>query len=302
MTNNYPNPAAFRQALKVRIKRRADQRDMLYNRYRQLVLFERFAARVYEACGSDVLVKGGLVMEFRFDRARATRDIDVLIEGRAEERLDAIRRVAVKSGDDWLAFEFGQPEEVVEHEGDQIAYGAYRVDVQAKIGGKSFGDPFHFDISSKDRVVTEPEVQSGTDLFEFVGIEPLEHRIYPREAHVAEKLHAWSLPRDRPNSRVKDLVDLGLMADGLKFEAKELRKSIEATFEFRETHPVPDQLPNVPESWPQQYQRHRDENPLSWETIGELTELVEQFLEPMLVEQVEGRWSPDEQEWRSAEY
>jgi hypothetical protein len=30
-------------------------------------------------------------------------------------------------------------------------------------------------------------------------------RLYPRETHVAEKLHAYTLPRRRENSRVRDL-------------------------------------------------------------------------------------------------
>jgi hypothetical protein len=293
MANKYPNPAAFRQALKERIKRRADERGMLFNRYRQLVLFERFAARVYEACGSDVVVKGGLVMELRFERARTTRDVDALLEGDLSEKLSALRRLAAQSGDDWLSFELGRPESVVEHEGEHIAYEAYRVDVRAQIGGKPFGDPFHFDVSTGDKLVGRPEHQRGTDLFEFVGIEPVEHRVYPREVHVAEKLHAWSLPRDRPNSRVKDLVDLGLMAEGLEFDGESLREAIDATFEFRDTHPVPETVPEVPESWPRQYRRLEDENGLPWDSVEELAGVVEGFVRPILQGTEVGEWDPE---------
>ena len=59
MTKKYKKPAHFRDALKSRLKQRASQKGMLYNRYRQLVLFERFAARIYEACGDLAILKGG---------------------------------------------------------------------------------------------------------------------------------------------------------------------------------------------------------------------------------------------------
>lgn len=300
MTNDYPHPAAFRQALKDRMKRRAKQRGLLFNRYRQLVLFERFAARVYEACDSEVVVKGGLVMELRFERARTTQDIDAVISGDWEKHIKSIRRVAAEAGDDWLSFQVGEPDEIVEHEGDQIVYDAYRVNVQAQIGKKDFGAAFHFDISTGEKLVENPERTRGTDLFEFIGIHPLEHRVYPRETHVAEKLHAWSMPRARPNSRVKDLVDLALMAEGLHFHYDALRTSIEATFEFRDTHSVPTDLPDVPASWSDQYAGLRDENNLPWESVEDVEALVHQFLEPVLDQTAADNWKPAEGRWERA--
>jgi hypothetical protein len=43
------------------------------------------------------------------------------------------------------------------------------------------------------------------DLLAFTGIAPPTLRLYPIETHIAEKLHAYTMPRSRPNSRVKDL-------------------------------------------------------------------------------------------------
>lgn len=216
-----------------------------------------------------------------------------------KKELDSIRRVASRSGDDWLSFEVGGAKEIIEHEGDQIVYDAYRVPVQAQIGGKDFGSSFHFDISVGEKLFDEPERVRGTDLFDFVGIKVVEHRVYPRETHVAEKLHAWSLPRARPNSRVKDLVDLGLMANGLEFEFGVLREAIHETFEFRSTHPVPEEIPDVPESWPEQYRRLESENPLPWDSIDQLLELTETFLKPVLTGDAEVLWDPAQAKWRT---
>jgi hypothetical protein len=58
-------------------------------------------------------------------------------------------------------------------------------------------------------------------------------------------------------------------------------------------------VPEVPDSWPQQYEGLRDENSLPWENIDELVELVEQFVEPVLAGEADGRWFPGDSEWRT---
>jgi hypothetical protein len=63
----------------------------------------------------------------------------------------------------------------------------------------------------------------------------------------------WPLPRQRPNSRVKDLPDLALLATTKELEASRLRAAMAQTFAFRGTHPVPDALPSPPPSWAEPY-------------------------------------------------
>jgi hypothetical protein len=48
----------------------------------------------------------------------------------------------------------------------------------------------------------------GEDWLGFAEIPAAEMRLISKEQQVAEKLHAYTLPRSTPNSRVKDLVDL----------------------------------------------------------------------------------------------
>jgi Nucleotidyl transferase AbiEii toxin, Type IV TA system len=74
-------------------------------------------------------------------------------------------------------------------------------------------------------------------------------RLYPIETHIAEKLHAYTMPRTRPNTRVKDLPDLALLATTEPLEAARLRAALERTFAFRATHPLPTSLPNPPANW-----------------------------------------------------
>jgi len=56
--------------------------------------------------------------------------------------------------------------------------------------------------------------------------------------HLAAKLHAYTLPREQPNTRLKDLVDMVAMAAIDQVEADVLMRSVEATFEARGTHAV----------------------------------------------------------------
>ena len=49
------------------------------------------------------------------------------------------------------------------------------------------------------------------DLLAFAGIASLRFPVYPVTQHLAEKLHAYSMARERENTRTKDLVDIVVM-------------------------------------------------------------------------------------------
>jgi hypothetical protein len=57
-------------------------------------------------------------------------------------------------------------------------------------------------------------------------------RAYPREASIAEKLHAM-VQLDIRNSRMKDLYDIWLMANTWTFRLESLRNAIALSFERR---------------------------------------------------------------------
>ena len=97
----YPNPNAFSQALKARVKRRARKRGRGFNRVLQALLFERFLARAYDALGDAVILKGGFALELRLTRARTTKDIDVRVEGDLDDVKNKIRREAAKQKSDF---------------------------------------------------------------------------------------------------------------------------------------------------------------------------------------------------------
>jgi hypothetical protein len=72
MTNRYKNAAAFKQALETRF-RTGSKSGPDFARRRQLVVFDRFLARVTLELGDSVTLKGGLALELRIARARGRR-------------------------------------------------------------------------------------------------------------------------------------------------------------------------------------------------------------------------------------
>jgi hypothetical protein len=177
-----------------------------------------------------------------------------------------------------------------------MVYQGRRFRCEARLAGKIYGLPFGIDAGFGDVLTVEPEIIEGSHFLEFVGIQPMQLRVYPRVAHVAEKLHAYTLPRAKENSRVKDLPDLTLLAQTGTFDGGELRHAVERTFDFRKTHRLPDRLPSPPSSWTSIYARMAREDALHWPTLDALERAARAFLDPMLAGE-RGTWDAVAWKW-----
>ncbi|MCP4663074.1 MAG: nucleotidyl transferase AbiEii/AbiGii toxin family protein [bacterium] len=118
--------------------------------------------------------------------------------------------------------------------------------------------------------------------------------------HIAEKLHAYTLPRRRPNSRVKDLPDIALLATAGDIESVTLRQAIERIFEHRATHSVPEAVPDPPGTWGPVYERIAANDGLQWKTLADVTRAVQDFLNPVLAGE-SLTWKADEYAWSPSE-
>lgn len=291
----YASPEAFKQALETRIRKCATS-DI--GRFRQVLVFDRFLARVHEQFGERVIVKGGVVLELRVERARATRDIDLRLVGRPGDVLGDLQAAGQLDLGDCLTFEVAEHRVHPILRGEGMIYEGYRYRVEARLAGKLYASPFGVDVAFADALTEAPEVIPGSDFLTFAGVEPTPLRIYPRATHIAEKLHAYTLPRDRGNTRVKDLPDIALLASVGMLGADSLRAAIEATFTFRRTHPVPRTLPSPPSSWAPIYERIARVNRLAWSTLDELHDAVRVFLEPVFDGAADGKtWDPLSANW-----
>ena len=292
----YATSAAFKQAVENRL-RATSSTGVDLTRRRQLLVFDRFLARIVLELGDAVMLKGGLVVELRVARARTTKDIDLRLVGQPADVLGRLQRAAALELADFMSFTVVLHPNHPDITNEGMVYEGQRYRVRCELAGKLYGQAFGLDVAFADPVFGEPDIVSADDVLGFAGIAPPSVRIYPLETHLAEKLHAYTLPRKRPNSRVKDLPDIALLAGVRVLEAKRLRGALEQTFSSRRTHAVPLSLPAPPPSWAAPYARMVDEDELAWADLALLVVAVEAFLNPVLASTATGTWTPATWSW-----
>lgn len=251
----YTSATALRTALEARLLDRAKHNDEDLQRLRRRVAFDRLLARLFsgDAAVRGWVLKGGYALELRFRHARTTRDLDLTVAGVgtdsggvpiADLRNHVVRAALIRLPD-FFVFEVGN----ATLELDQAPEGGARFPVDARLDGRSFVK-FHIDLGSGDAVLEPVDEIAGEDWLGFAGIAPSVVPALSLEQHWAEKLHAYSLPREgRTNTRVKDLVDLVLLIERESLSADRVRASVEATFKRRRTHDVPQELLPPPADW-----------------------------------------------------
>ncbi len=300
MSRRYATPLAFKQALEQRIKS-SSTTGADFARRRQLLVFDRFLARVVSVVGDTAMLKGGLVLEMRLARARTTKDIDLYMMGSAGKVLDRLQAAGRLDLGDYMFFEVQPDLDHPEIQKEGMQYDGHRFRAECRLAGAIYSRPFGVDVAYGDPLVGEPDLAMADDLLNFAGIAPPTLRLYPVVSHIAEKLHALTLPRSRPNSRVKDLPDIALLATTGQIEEAELRSALEKTFRFRGTHSLPTSIPVPPAFWEGSYAAMAATDELIWRTLTEITEAVSSFLNPVLGHSPEDRtWIPADWCWLAA--
>lgn len=157
----YATARSFAQALDHRLRSRSQERGGDVARWRRLVTFDRFLARLFdEPERVPWVVKGGYGLEVRYGmEARTTKDIDL-------------------------------------------------------------------SLAHRERDSREPLLQ-----------------------HFAEKIHAYVRPRASASTRVKDLVDLVLIAERGLPPATAVRHAVKGVFGGHPTSEVPQVFPGPPARW-----------------------------------------------------
>lgn len=248
----YATAGAFRRALEDRLKVISETERLLLQRVRREVAFDRLLARLFAADTAPWLLKGGYALELRIKEARATRDIDLSLHetlGTGQDGsgnvaiLTALRSAASLDLGDFFVFTIGE----VMMELDAAPYGGARFPVSAQMDARKFVE-FHLDVGVGDSALPPHEITTGHRWLDFAGIAAPKCPTISKEQHFAEKVHAYTVPRLTPNSRVRDLVDMVLLIR-TALDAKRTTAAIAATFKRRKTHPVPAQLAAPPDAW-----------------------------------------------------
>ena len=293
MTKTYATPQAFRHALETRLRNLGGSIE----RRRQLLVFDRLLARIDHVFGDAATLKGGLVLEIRLATARTTKDVDLRLMGDATDTLDKLRTAGALDVGDHFIFDIDDDAKHPTIRNPGVRYEGRRFVARASVAGKLYGQPFGVDVAFGDPISGVPEVVIGDNVLDFAGVAPATIRLYPIETHLAEKLHAFTLPRERENTRVKDLPDIALLATIRSLDAVRLRAAIEQTFAFRNTHAVPESLPRPPTSWEKPYARLASMNALQWVNLDQAFAAAASFID-LVLRKEEGVWSPATWSWR----
>jgi hypothetical protein len=257
-SKTYATAGAFRVALEERLRRRSQADRIDINRIRRQVSFDRLLARLFREDSVPWALKGGYALELRFKNARSTVDIDLTLQRvatAAMEGVDAnqavremLQAAVGQPLGDWFEYAIGQAVMDI----TAAPYGGARYPIEVHMDGRIFAR-FHLDVGIGDVLIQPLEIVQANDWLAFAGIEQPRVLLIASEQQFAEKIHAYTLPRNSPNSRVKDLVDLGLLIDG-GLDRKRVLDALLLTFERRETHPLPEVLDAPPSEWTIQFQ------------------------------------------------
>ena len=134
MIRRYATPLAFKQALEQRI-RSSSTSGADFARRRQLLVFERFLARVVSIVGDAVMLKGGLVLEMRLARARTTKDVDLRMMGSAGNVLDRLQPAGRLDLGDYLLFEVQPDADSPEIRNEGMQYNGFRYRAECRLAG-----------------------------------------------------------------------------------------------------------------------------------------------------------------------
>lgn len=284
-------------ALEQRLLNRSRENGTSLVRLRKAVVFDRLLARLVVAAPDRWMLKGALALDYRLGPGtRTTKDIDL---GRMDDEntttADFVRAQATDLGD-YFVFAIERTDRL-----DQLEEGAaVRYHVECQLAGRPF-EAVTVDVAFGDSGAEGADRLRGPDLLVFAGIDQVEVPAIPLVQHVAEKVHAYSRvygAAGRPSTRVKDLVDLVLIAHSASIDATALQIALKRTFAGRGVGELPAQLPQPPAGWRVPYRRMAIEVGLAGDIeAGHAT--AAEFLDPLLSDQVRaGTWEPSTRSWR----
>ena len=285
----YATAGAFRRALEERLKRASLTDQIDPNRLRRQVSFDRLLARLFREEPAPWVLKGGYALELRFKAARSTVDIDLTVQrvettAASGDTNQVIRAMLQSAADislgDWFEFTVGPASMDL----TAAPYGGARYPVEARMDERTFAR-FHLDAGVGDVVMRPLETIVCRDWLGFAGIESSRVLMIAREQQFAEKIHAYTLPRNAANSRVKDLVDLALLIGSGGLDKRRILEALRLTFERRGTHDLASLVP-PPADWQIPFHALAEECGLPTD-VAAVFARVQEFVEEVLAQRTE---------------
>lgn len=255
MNKKFKSADEFRVSLQERLKKMSMNEGVTLQETMKKVAFDRFLTRFFSNETSPWYLKGGYALELQLGSSRATRDVDLVLkkEVNVSDLKDIENGIIRDQLFKYIRYDCHDFFDYVVTSGgmslDNTPYGGMRFHVECRIAGKRFVS-FHIDISLND-ISQEPyfEIVEGSDWLGFIGVPAGHFKLLAAEEIFSEKLHAYSLPRETKNSRVRDLVDMYVLVFEDRIEAAKLFRCMRKVFNRRDTHAIPEVLAVPPSDW-----------------------------------------------------
>lgn len=289
----YTSAAAFRTALKALFAAIAKQ-DPRYtvNELQRQFAYDRILSRCFSTDGSERWVlKGAGALLARLPDARHSKDIDLYYAELAapEEATAALVAAADRDIGDHFRFEVTKTTPL------QEAAKGRRVHLSAYLGG--LYATFHVDVVVGTPMSGQPDTVPPLTPLHLEGLVRPPYRAFPLADHCADKLCAIIETHEqaggiRVSSRVKDLVDLALIARSQTVDGPALRAAILAgTGQRGLPLPTAFAVPDL-DAWRTGFTRTASAAPGQPIPFADAVQLVKRFLDPVLAGPVSARWDP----------
>ncbi len=270
----YRDPEAFRAALEARLRQASkDPQDL--SRRRRIVAFDRLLARLAMTDHCGWVLKGGAALEFRMpEQARSTRDIDLALASDLEAADRLLQDLVGDTFGDYFSFRVTRRRELSDISDRGLVV---RFSVDVLLGSRMFESIVVDVVAGEGMPAIAERVELGRALG-FADVPTVELAVIDLRTHWAEKLSAY-LRRydDRPNTRVKDLVDLVLLVEHGLEPDDFLREAVEATFARRSQHLPRSNLPSMADAWAEPYAEMASDLGLTTVTASGAHDLIESF-------------------------
>jgi predicted nucleotidyltransferase component of viral defense system len=276
MIDRYATSEAFRAALEDRLKNRAADTGTALDRLRRRVVFERMLARLEVAMPGRWVVKGGMALEIRLtDRARRTRDLDLAIrEDTADLHEQLVDALTPDPFGDGFQFLVASPKPLST---DDAGRPGWRFGVGARLAGRGF-ERVTMDVVERPQEIVATVREVFPTLVDFAGLPAVSVEVIEPRQHFAEKLHAYTRDYgERANTRSRDLPDMVLLIEDGLVPDRKLYNVVKHVFDTRNTHSVPDDLPDAPALWAGSYEELTRDLDVGPKTLDEAVKAVLEF-------------------------
>lgn len=297
--DGYPTGVALWRAVTDHAKATAKTTGVDTSAVIRRFVFGRFLARVFHDPSVPWVLKGGTAVLVRVHDARTTKDVDLLHQlGDLNTAVEALTTAAKIDLNDHFRFVIVNVETNI---GGQPQVAGCRATIDAYVGTMK-KDTFGVDLVTGSLMTTAPETVTD-HVLDLRGLEAPPMRLYPVVDHIADKLCAtqamYGADGNLPSSRVRDLVDLVVLARSQDVDGSALIAAVRGEWTHRSLPGTPVFAP--PATWERRYPPEARKAPVvaDMTAFADAVALVGAFLAPALDGSAAGRrWIASDLTWR----